>query len=89
MKYSTERRKRSRLQGHRRRRRTFTIPKPVETVKLSWTEYKTLRQYQSMGDVLDEFKTYGFRGGMDNIIRHRDTSSVKRSHSWLTEDPDH
>lgn len=48
--------------------------------------YKTVRQYQAVGDMLDEFKMYGFRGGVENIA-HRDRNVMKENgHSWLTED---
>jgi hypothetical protein len=35
---------------------------------VSWSEYKTIRQYQSLGDVLDEFRIYGFSAGMEHIL---------------------
>ena len=60
MKYSTGQKKRSRLQGHRKRRRTFEVAGKKGDHMLSWMEYKTVRQYQSMGDMLDEFKMYGY-----------------------------
>ena len=31
-------------------------------------EYKTLRQYPSMGDMLDQMRQYGYRGGIESIV---------------------
>ncbi len=31
-------------------------------------EYKTMRQYPSMGDMLDQMRQYGYRGGIESII---------------------
>ena len=98
MRYSTGRKRRSRLQGHRKRRRTFSLsgaepPLPCgerEGVRgsfPSFVEYKTLRQYPAFGDTLDEFKVYGFSAGFDNIIRSASRQLDGNGHSWLTEDP--
>ncbi|MFQ5736605.1 MAG: hypothetical protein ACE5GY_07050 [Thermodesulfobacteriota bacterium] len=55
--------------------------------KLSWMEYKTVRQYQAMGDMLDEFKVYGYRSGIENMVQ--DPAGVKKDngYSWLTKEP--
>jgi hypothetical protein len=85
MRYSTGQKKRSQLQGHRKRRRTFEIEKPAES-GIRWTEYKTIRQYTAVGSILDECKIYGFRGAVDNIFS-KDHGGTGGSHDWLTEEP--
>lgn len=88
MSYSTGRKKRSHLQGHRKRRRVFEL-KSLRTSSvsgLSWIHYKTVRQYQAVGDILDEFKLYGFRGGVENMAQRDINSTKENGHSWLTED---
>jgi len=78
-----------RLQGHRRRRRTISISKPEATrPPVSWSEYKTIRQYQSLGDILDEFRTYGFQGGMEHILEKNVVFDRDNGHYWLTSDQD-
>ncbi len=86
MKYSTGLKKRSRLQGHRKRRRIFEVQKPADS-GIRWTEYKTLRQYPAVGSILDEFKTYGYRAGVENLLG-KDNSSAGCGHDWLTEEHD-
>lgn len=39
-----------------------------------------------MGNMLEEFRTYGFRGGVENMIRNGGASTGANGHSWLTED---
>lgn len=75
-----------RLQGHRKRRRIFEIAQARECARLKPTEYKTIRQYQTMGDMLDEFKTYGFRMGIENITQRNIQDVDGNGHTWLTED---
>lgn len=53
---------------------------------LNWTHYKTVRQYQAIGDMLDEFKMYGFRGGVENIANKDRNVMKENGHGWLTED---
>ena len=86
MKYSTERKKRLRLQGHRKRRRVFEVKKTVES-GIRWTEYKTLRQYPAVGSMLEEFRTYGYRAGVQNLV-DKDNTSTGYGHDWLTEEHD-
>lgn len=92
MRYSTGLKTRSRLQGHRKRRRTPEALKSAlaASVKraepgLDWTEYKAMRQYQSFGDMLDMFKVYGFGPGVEAMI---DEGCLERDngHGWLSED---
>jgi len=84
MKYSTERKKRSRLLGHRKRRRIPDSEPVSSVVKVDWIEYKTLRQYQSLGEVLDGVRAYGFDGvkGQDVTMEVAGTNG----HRWITED---
>lgn len=58
-----------RLQGHRKRRRKLKACEPFQApAAVSWMEYKTMRQYPSMGDMLDQMRQYGYRGGIESII---------------------
>ena len=86
MKYSTEQKRRSRLQGHRKRRRVpkALISTPIE--KVDFFEYKLLKQYQSMGDVLDSFRTYGTRGALNVSTSNVAPMNGMNGHRWLTED---
>jgi len=68
MKFSTEQRRRSRLQGHRKRRRKLKAFEAVPAPAADWMEYKTMRQYPSMGDMLDQMRQYGYRGGIESIV---------------------
>ncbi len=89
MKYSTGRKKKSRLQGHRKRRRSPVATLEEQNAKLSWTEYKTIRQYQTMGDILDILKTLGFNGVVEEQLEifkdHK--HSTTNGYFWLTRDP--
>ncbi len=53
---------------------------------VSWSEYKTIRQYQSLGDVLDEFRIYGFSAGMEHIFEKNMVFERDNGHYWLTSD---
>ncbi len=55
--------------------------------KMGWLEYKTMRQYQSMGDMLGEMKVYGFGGGVESIIERSAFRAIENGYGWLTEDP--
>jgi hypothetical protein len=89
MRYSTGLKKRSRLQGHRRRRRVFEVKIKRASTKLCWTEYKTLRQYKSMGDMLDEFKTYGYSEGVEMIRSQDKEMETGNGYKWLTLEFEH
>ena len=54
---------------------------------VSWMEYKTVRQYQSMGDMLDEFKVYGYKGGVENMVQSTKNSKKENGYGWLTREP--
>ncbi len=86
MKYSTGPKKRSRLQGHRRRRRVIAIVDPPSKQKISRTDYKAIRQYHSMGEMLDEFRVYGFSAGVESLIAQDPAASSGNGHAWLTGD---
>lgn len=51
---------------------------------VSLIEYRTMKQYRPLGDALDEFKTYGFRAGVENIISSATAPSQASGHNWLT-----
>ncbi|GMR04637.1 MAG: hypothetical protein BMS9Abin23_0539 [Thermodesulfobacteriota bacterium] len=87
MKCFTGQKKKSPLQGHRRRRRKIRVSAPEKKDALSWIEYKTLRQYQSMGDILDELRIYGFQAGVENIIERNRVFESENGHNWLTSEP--
>lgn len=53
--------------------------------KLSTVEYKTLRQYPRMGDMLDTFRQYGLRAGVEDMARKDRTLAIENGHGWLTE----
>lgn len=54
---------------------------------MSWMEYKTVRQYQSMGDMLDEFKVYGYKGGVENMVQSTNNLKKENGYGWLTREP--
>ncbi|MBI4950041.1 MAG: hypothetical protein HY955_07855 [Deltaproteobacteria bacterium] len=54
--------------------------------KMDWLEYKTMRQYQSMGDLLGEMKVYGFGGGVESMIERKALWATENGYGWLTED---
>ncbi len=74
-----------RLQGHRKRRRVPEISGTSSVKKLDWLEYKTIRQYQTMGDLLEDLRSYG-----SCTVKPSSGSSGtgKNGHNWLTQDPD-
>lgn len=52
---------------------------------MDWSDYKTMRQYRSMGEVLDELKAFGFRTGVENILNKKGGKREgSNGHSWLT-----
>lgn len=80
MKYSTERKGRSRLQGHRKRRKALEVVVREEGTKIDWLEYKTLRQYQTMSDLLT--------GNNETAVSDKNgkTGSFVNGCDWLTKD---
>jgi hypothetical protein len=89
MKYSTGRKGRSKLQGHRKRRRSPALSLEESNAKLSWTEYKTIRQYQTMGEILDSLMMVGYHGTTDDhsLIFQDHKHSTSNGYFWLTRDP--
>ncbi len=85
MKFSTGPKKRSRLQGHRKRRREITIVDGPPKHRVSLAEYKTIKQYPSMGKMLDVFKQYGFRGGVETMKSGGAHGAEHNGHEWLDE----
>ncbi len=52
---------------------------------IEWSEYKTMRQYQSIGEVLDEFRAFGYRTGVENILSNNGRKGKGgNGHNWLT-----
>ena len=84
MRYFTGQRGKSRLQGHRKRRRVPKIsPRGKAEVKIDWMEYKTIRQYQTTADVLERLKNRSPRG-FDVGSAFGDASG--NGHGWLTKE---
>ncbi len=79
-----------RLQGHRKRRRAPEVKELAPEANLSWTEYKVVRQYQSLGDLLDECKVYGTKGAVEILseeyVDEFSETSMRNGHRWLTKD---
>lgn len=50
--------------------------------KLDRVEYKTIRQYQTMGDMLDELRTYGYRTDIERVGGSCRAGGVN-GHEWL------
>jgi hypothetical protein len=65
------------------------VSRPQAQERLSWTEYKTVRQYQTMGDLLEEFRAYGCRDVKRTVTEEEDNemNSTRNGHLWLTKDP--
>ncbi len=62
--------------------------KENEKVYLQWTDYKTIRQYQTMGDVLDDLRVHGY----ENLTEHfygseKEENNTRNGHMWLTMEP--
>lgn len=39
-----------------------------------------------MGDMLDEFRVYGFSAGVESLVKKDHSESSGNGHGWLTED---
>ncbi|MBE9528867.1 MAG: hypothetical protein IME99_06475 [Proteobacteria bacterium] len=59
---------------------------PDRPVGIGRIEYKTIRQYQSMGDMLEQFRTYGYRDGLENIMESDLLDDTENGYGWLTQD---
>gem|GEM_PF-3473217 len=86
MKFSTGQRRRSRLQGHRKRRRKLKACEAAAQPKADWMEYKTMRQYPSMGDMLDQMRQYGYRGGIESIVERNFNPEEDRLQDFTIEE---
>jgi hypothetical protein len=49
-------------------------------------EYKTMRQYPSMGDMLDQMRQYGYRGAIESIIEGNWSPGDDRLQDFTIED---
>jgi hypothetical protein len=60
-----------------------------QSIKLSWTDYKAVRQYQAMGDLLDECKVYGLKAAVEvstESVERSNAPTLRNGHMWLTRD---
>ncbi|MEK6759997.1 MAG: hypothetical protein AABY51_09520 [Deltaproteobacteria bacterium] len=53
-----------------------------------WTEYKTMRQYQTIGCVLEEMRTYGYGGAIETLISNGLIANEENGHDWINRDQD-
>ena len=62
------------------------LPKAAKPCPLELTEseYKTIKQYQSMGQTLDELRVYGYKAGRESIINRACDGGQSNGHGWLT-----
>ncbi len=56
--------------------------------KLTWTEYKAVRQYQTLGDQLEMLQVYGHDASHDEMANYAGKGSPagKNGHLWLTKE---
>ncbi len=59
---------------------------PQRPAGIGRIEYKALRQYQSMGDMLEQFRTYGYRDGLESIFERDMYDDNENGYAWLTQD---
>ncbi len=59
---------------------------PERSAGIDRLEYKTIRQYQSMGDMLEQFRIYGYRDGLDSMFERYLSDDNVNGYSWLTQD---
>jgi len=62
------------------------LPKDAQPCRpeLTDAEYKTIKQYQSMGQTLDELRVYGYKAGRDAILNRVCDSGDSNGYGWLT-----
>lgn len=53
-----------------------------------WTEYKTMRQYQTMGCVLEEMRTYGYSGAIETLISNGSMAAEENGYDWISREQD-
>ena len=39
-----------------------------ETAAVSWVDYRIMKQYRPMGEILDNMRLYGYRGGIEEML---------------------
>lgn len=53
---------------------------------MDWIEYKTIRQYRPMGELLDDMRTYGYRGGIESTLERTWNPFELGFQDWVAED---
>lgn len=53
-----------------------------------WTEYKTMRQYQTIGCVLEEMRTYGYGAAIETLVSGGFDAGEENGHDWISRDQD-
>lgn len=53
-----------------------------------WIEYKTMRQYQTMGCVLEEMRIYGYSGAIETLISNGSMAAEENGHDWISREQD-
>lgn len=93
MQYLIKQKKKSRRQGHRKRNKIVEVALPGEkegdeAKYLDWSEYKAIRQYQTMGDILDELRVHGYENLTEEFYsKEVEGNSTRNGHMWLTMEP--
>jgi len=49
-------------------------------------EYKTMLQYQPMGDLLDQMRQYGYRGGIQSLMEQNCSPGDERLQDFTAGD---
>ena len=70
----------------RRRGLTHSPEEDIELLQKLWTEYKTVKQYQCLGDLLEELRLHGTGEGVRRYVYER-SLNIRNGHHWLTKDP--
>lgn len=53
--------------------------------KPSGVEYRTMKQYRTLGEALDKCKVYGYRAAVEEMLT-KDAGARENGHEWLTTD---
>ena len=40
----------------------------AEEPVVSWVDYRIMKQYRPMGEILDNMRLYGYRGGIEEML---------------------
>ncbi len=70
----------------RRRGLTHYPEEDMELLHELWTEYKAIRQYQCLGDLLEELRLHGTSEGVRRYVQER-SLNTRNGHHWITKDP--